>query len=123
MDLRLQLDYPLPESLAVGAATAVFICGWCFSPRGRVRALAFVVDGDVQPVPFHGMPRSDVFKALHPGIDPYRTAGMESDPQSLDDPELRSFRSGFWGMLRIPAREHATIASSCCERRSKTVPS
>ena len=105
MDLRLQLDYPLPESLAVGGGTAVFVCGWCFSPRGRVRALDFVVDGEVQPVPFHRMPRSDVFKALHPGIDPYGTAGMASDPQSLDDPELRSFRSGFWGIAKIPVRD------------------
>jgi glycosyltransferase involved in cell wall biosynthesis len=107
VDLRLQLDYPLPERLAVGRGTAVFVCGWCFSPHGRIRALAFVVDGDVQPIAFHGMPRSDVFKALHPDIDPYRTAGMESDPQSTDDPELLSFRSGFWGVARIPARDHS----------------
>jgi glycosyltransferase involved in cell wall biosynthesis len=106
MHLRLQLDYPLPERIAVGRGTAVFVCGWCFSPRGRIRALAFVVDGDVQPIARHGMPRSDVFKALHPDIDPYGTAGMESDPQSADDPELRSFRSGFWGVARIPARDH-----------------
>jgi glycosyltransferase involved in cell wall biosynthesis len=107
VDLRLQLDYPLPESIAVGAGTAVFICGWCFSPRGKVRALAVDVDGQVQPVAFHGMPRSDVFKALHPGIDPYGSRDMERDLHSPDDPELRSFRSGFWGIAKIPARDHA----------------
>lgn len=103
--LRLRLDYPLPERLAVGAGTALFVCGWCFSPGQRIRSLAFVVDGDVQPVAFHGMPRSDVFKALHPEIDPY--SSPPSDPSSSDDPELRSFRSGFWGLARVHSRDHA----------------
>jgi hypothetical protein len=60
----------------------VFVCGWCFAPRGRIRSLAFVVDGEDQPVLDHGMPRIDVLRAL-------------------DSP--RSYRSGFWGIARIGA--------------------
>ena len=103
--LRVQLDYPLPEQLAVGAGTALFVCGWCFSPSRAIRSLAFVVDGELQPVAFHSMPRSDVFKALHPEIDPY--SSPPSDPKSPDDPKLRSFRSGFWGVARVRSRDHA----------------
>ena len=66
----------------MGAGTAVFVCGWCFAPRGRIRSLAFVVDGEDQPVLDHGMPRIDVLRAL-------------------DSP--RSYRSGFWGIARIGA--------------------
>jgi glycosyltransferase involved in cell wall biosynthesis len=60
----------------------VFVCGWCFAPRGRIRSLAFVVDGEDQPVLDHGMPRIDVLRAL-------------------DSP--RSYRSGFWGLARLGA--------------------
>jgi glycosyltransferase involved in cell wall biosynthesis len=103
--LRVQLDYPLPEQLAVGAGTALFVCGWCFSPSRAIRSLVFVIDGELQPVAFHSMPRSDVFKALHPEIDPY--SSPPSDPKSPDDPKLRSFRSGFWGIARVRSRDHA----------------
>jgi glycosyltransferase involved in cell wall biosynthesis len=81
-DLELGLDYPLPRRLAVGAGTAVFVCGWCFARRRRIRSLAFVVDGDVQPVLDHGMPRIDVLRALD---------------------SSNSYRSGFWGIARVPA--------------------
>ncbi len=54
----------------------------------------------------HGMPRRDVFKALHPSLDPFATAGMASDPDSSEDPLFHSYRSGFWGMARIAPREH-----------------
>jgi glycosyltransferase involved in cell wall biosynthesis len=84
--------------------TAVFVCGWCFSPAGRIRSLALVVDGEVQPVMTHGMPRIDVLRALHPGLDESAISGEASDPGSPDDPLFRSYRSGFWGMARIAPR-------------------
>jgi glycosyltransferase involved in cell wall biosynthesis len=51
------------------------------------------------------MPRLDVFSSLHPAIDPLTTAGLLSDPRSEDDPELRGYRSGFWGMIELQPRE------------------
>jgi Glycosyl transferase family 2 len=82
-DLHASLDYPLPRRLAVGAGTAVFVCGWCFSPRAEIRALEFLVDGEPQPASAHGMPRGDVFEALSPDLPP------------------GGFRSGFWGIAPI----------------------
>jgi glycosyltransferase involved in cell wall biosynthesis len=89
-DLQLGLDFPLPRTLAARAATALFLCGWCFSPRGRVRSLTFVVDGEVQPVMLHGMPRIDVLRAVD---------------NSAEKPPVRSYRSGFWGIARVAPRD------------------
>ena len=91
-DLQLGLDFPLPRTLAVGTGTALFVCGWCFSPQARVRSLAFVVDGEVQPVMHHGMPRIDVLRAVASG------------PQLDEDSKFRSYWSGFWGIARVAPR-------------------
>jgi hypothetical protein len=80
--LQLQLECELPAELSANAATAVFVCGRCFSERARIRALSIVVDGEHQPVDAHGMPRLDPLLALG---------------------EANSYRSGFWGIARIPA--------------------
>ena len=88
-DIHASLDFPLPRAIAVGAGTALFACGWCFSRRAGIRSLEFVMDGDAQPAGAHGMPRRDVFDALEPDV-----------PSG-------GFRSGFWGIVRIePHREH-----------------
>ncbi len=84
--LRVQLDCELPSELSVGLGTALFVCGWCFSPASRIRALSLEVGGERQPTMAHGMPRLDPLLAL-------------------DDP--RSYRSGFWGIARIPPEPHA----------------
>ena len=90
-DLHVSLDYPLPRTLAVGAGTAVFVCGWCVSERAPIGSLAFTVDGETQPAMARGMPRRDVLEALSP------------------DPPRGSHRSGFWAMLQVgpaePGRE------------------
>jgi glycosyltransferase involved in cell wall biosynthesis len=104
-DLQLGLDYPLPRTLAVGRGTALFLCGWCFSTRNQIRSLEFVVDGEVQRPMAHGTPRQDIFRAHHPGLDPFSTADLVCDPKSPEDPFFRSFRSGFWGIARIRPRE------------------
>jgi glycosyltransferase involved in cell wall biosynthesis len=83
-DLQVGLDFPLPSTLAVGTGTAIFICGWCFSAQGRLRSLAFIVDGQLQPVMLHGMPRIDVLHAL-----------------GLNDESFEGYRSGFWGIARV----------------------
>jgi len=82
--LHVQLDAPLPAELSVGSGTAVFVCGTCFSPGARIAALTLRVDGDEQPLMAHGMPRLDTLRVL----------GTPA-----------SYRSGFWGLARIGARE------------------
>jgi Glycosyl transferase family 2 len=76
-DLRLTLDAPLPAELVVGRGSAVFVCGTCLEP---IASPMLVVDGSEQPLMAHGMPRIDV---LHAG---------------------GAYRSGFWGMARLPPR-------------------
>ncbi len=102
--LRLTLESELPAELAVGRGSAVFVCGWCFCADAALASLAFVVDGAEQPVAAHSMPRLDPFRALHPAIDPYAAADVDRDPESAEDPELRSYRSGFWGLVRVAPR-------------------
>jgi Glycosyl transferase family 2 len=78
--LQVQLDAPLPAELAIGAGTAVFVCGTCFSPAAPLASLALVVDGDEQPVLAHSMPRLDMLRTLEAPT---------------------SYRSGFWGLARV----------------------
>ena len=51
-----------------------------------------------QPLMAHGMPRGDVFRALHPAIDPSAAAAMASDPDSPEDPlcAATAAASGGW---------------------------
>ena len=99
--LHFQLESELPQELVVGAGTALFVCGWCYCPGADIRSLRLVVDGEPQEPITHGMPRLDPFTALHPTLDPFATGAMTRDPASAEDPELRSYRSGFWGIARI----------------------
>jgi glycosyltransferase involved in cell wall biosynthesis len=99
--LHLQLEAELPSELAVGRGTAVFVCGWCFSPESEIEALEFVLDGVAQPVQASGMPRLDPFVALHPGLGLQSAFTAGQDPDSGEDPHLHSYASGFWGTVRI----------------------
>ena len=81
--LHVRLDAPLPAELAVGAGTAVFVCGTSFAPGARIAALALTVDGEEQRVMAHGMPRIDVLRRF-------------------ETPS--SYRSGFWGLARVGPR-------------------
>jgi glycosyltransferase involved in cell wall biosynthesis len=101
--LSLRLDAPLPSELAVGGATALFVSGTCFHPRSAITALSFVLDGVRQPVSQHSMPRLDLFRSLHPGLDPFDLVGVDDDDRSPEDPHLNSYRSGFWGVVEVPA--------------------
>lgn len=99
--LTVALDIPLPCELLVGRGTALFVAGTCFHRDAVIRSLDFVIDGRAQPVAYHGMPRLDLFRSLHPQLDPLATEGIEHDSASAGDPELRSYRSGFWGIVEI----------------------
>jgi glycosyltransferase involved in cell wall biosynthesis len=93
--LRLALDLPLPDEVAIGSGTALFVCGTCFHTEQRVRALSLTVDGEPQPVRAHSMPRIDHFRSLHPGVDPYALLAT--------DPRLHAYSSGFWGLAELGA--------------------
>jgi len=79
-NFHVQLESELPEEIAVGSGTALFVCGWCSCADARIRSLSFVLDGVAQPVAAHGMPRLDPFRA---------------------DPAHNSYRSGFWGIVEV----------------------
>jgi GT2 family glycosyltransferase len=111
--LVVHLDLDLPETIEVGGGTAVFVCGWAFHPQAATVGLWFVLDGERQPVAAFGMPRLDPFAELHPGLDPYEAARLPSDPDSASDPDLRSYPSGFWGLVRI--------VSGAAQRRELTL--
>ena len=91
-ELDVRLDAALPSSLSVGAGTALFVCGTCFAPAGRIASLALLVDGDEQPLMAHGMPRLDLLKA---------------------SAEPASYRAGFWGLARIAPRSVRPSSSDC----------
>jgi hypothetical protein len=88
--LEVRLDAPLPETLKVGAGTAVFVAGTCFAPDDPIAALTLLVDGEEQPLMAYGMPRLDLMRA----------SGVPT-----------SYRAGFWGFARIAPRPvGATLA-------------
>ncbi|MDQ6821451.1 MAG: glycosyltransferase [Actinomycetota bacterium] len=101
--LELQLECEFPDQLQVGKGTALFICGWCFCAEARIASLDFLIDGESQPAMAHSMPRLDPFRALHPKLDPFALPGGP-DSDSAADPLLHSYRSGFWGIVRIGPR-------------------
>jgi glycosyltransferase involved in cell wall biosynthesis len=106
--LCVRLDAPLPRRLAVGRGTALFVCGSCFHRDAKIRSLSLAVDGERRPVSAFAMPRLDLFRSLHPSLDPYRSGGLSSDPQSAEDPHLHSYLSGFWGTVPVEPAPAAT---------------
>ena len=106
-EVQVGVDYPLPSQVAVGKGTVLFVCGWCFAREQRITSAALVLGGEAQPVAYHSMPRVDVFEAFHP----------EPDAASRDDPKFHSYRSGFWGFVRIPACSEPRCAELVLEVR------
>ena len=99
--MQVNLDWPLPANLAIGAGTALFVGGTCFDAEAEITSLCFVLNGQEQPVAAHGMPRLDHFRVLHPGLDRDDLRSAQSDPNSADDPGMRGYRSGFWGLVAV----------------------
>jgi WsaF, C-terminal domain/WsaF, N-terminal domain/Glycosyl transferase family 2 len=104
-DLEVRVETPLPVGLPSDCASAVFVYGSCFHRRLGVRAIDVLVDGQTVPAT-HGMPRTDLYRALHPfeGDGPAR--------ESADDTEYHSYRSGFWAIapLRMPGSGALEVA-------------
>jgi glycosyltransferase involved in cell wall biosynthesis len=123
--LQVNLDSPLPAEVSIGDGTALFLAGTCFDEQRQITGLEFVLDGRPQPVMAHGMPRLDYFRALHPMLDPYQR--VAADPDSQEDPRLHSYRSGFWGLVRIapsePGRElELELRAALSDGTEETVP-
>jgi glycosyltransferase involved in cell wall biosynthesis len=120
--VQVNLDAPLPPTLAVGAGTALFVCGACFDREAEIRSLSFLANGQEQPVWAHGMPRLDYFRSLHWAIDPYEAGALQRDPASPLDPLLHSYASGFWGLVRVERTPRADRLELQLLARSDTAP-
>lgn len=96
---------PLPGELPAGRGDAVFVFGACFHPRDEVTELSLLIDGAAQPVTDFGLPRLDVFRRLHPNLGGGEPPVPDRDRDSLEDPEVHCYRSGFWATAAIPARD------------------
>ena len=83
------LESPLPASLPVGQASAVFCAGACFHHEQTVTGLELLLDGTPRRPLAVRMPRPDLVGAA-PG---------------RGSPARRRYRSGFWSILPIEARE------------------
>jgi glycosyltransferase involved in cell wall biosynthesis len=97
-ELDVRLENILPSRLAVGGGTAMVLWGSCFHRRQRVRELRVGLRGSEAAAIAHGMPRPDLFAALHPRLELPLPTPIEHDDDSDEDPYLRSYRSGFWGI-------------------------
>jgi hypothetical protein len=90
------IDSALPQTLRVGAGSALFVSGWIFSRRARLDELTLRLGEVEQPVRTHSMPRLDVYVALaRPG----------------DEPVTAAYRSGFWAVLPVPGVTEPTEAA------------
>jgi hypothetical protein len=84
--LHVRLDAPLPDEVAVGAGSAVFVAGTCHAGPVPITRLELLVDREAQPVMASGMPRLDML----------REAAAPA-----------AYRSGFWAMARLHPRSGA----------------
>ncbi|MCY7286924.1 MAG: glycosyltransferase, partial [Cryobacterium sp.] len=81
-------------------STAVFLYGSCFHRTATIESVQVTVDGQVFKA-VSGMPRLDLFESLHPLLPPGEVTA-EHDAGSIEDPQMLSFRSGFWATVDIP---------------------
>ena len=102
--LEATLDRPLLAAVPVGAATAFFCVGSCFHRRHRVTDITILVNDVGHRPTAQRMPRLDRFRELHPTLAPDEARSADRDPESPHDPELRSYRSGFWATIPIESR-------------------
>ena len=96
---------PVPSRLPAGRGDAIFVFGACFHPREEVAGLEVLVDGAPSPVTDFGLPRLDVFRTLHPNLGGGGPPVPPVDRDSLEDPEVRCYRSGFWATVPVAPRE------------------
>lgn len=100
-ELRVDVETALPESLPAGRGDALFIFGTCFHPTAAVRGLELLANGIAHPVSAERMPRFDRYASLHPSLGSGEQQLPDVDPDSAEDPEIRSYRSGFWATVPV----------------------
>jgi len=109
--LRVDLEFPLPRRLPTGRGTALLCFGTCFHSHQAVEALEIVADGVRHRPDSSRMPRLDLFRRLHPSLSTTADGSAETDPSSIEDPEVRCYRSGFWSTIPVePRRRPGGIA-------------
>lgn len=77
---------PVPSALHTGLGNALFVRGWAYPTRGRIRFLDLYIGDQRHPVTDRAQPRPDVL-----------------DAEMAHDPEGNSFFSGFETLLPLPA--------------------
>jgi glycosyltransferase involved in cell wall biosynthesis len=108
--LEVRLETAVPTPLAVGRGNALVVWGTCFHRTKPIARLRVGVAGSEAPTMAHGMPRPDLFEALHPTLSLPLTEPVERDDASEEDPLLMSYRSGFWGIVRLaPVEEPVSV--------------
>jgi glycosyltransferase involved in cell wall biosynthesis len=102
-DLEVILDRPVPKVLPVpiGRQTAFFCIGACFHRCQRVSEIVLTVDGQRLRPTAQRMPRAGLFRKLHPTLPAGGARSIDRDPDSGTDPELLSYRSGFWATVPV----------------------
>jgi len=86
-ELHFGLDTPMPETMLVKRAAALYLAGWIFHRTRPIRKVEIVVDGHPQPVIASHMPRYDVYRQ-------WRDATSNS---------TYPYRSGFWALVELRA--------------------
>jgi len=100
--VRARIENHLPDSLPVGRPTTLFIYGHCFDAEHALEVRGLIVDGFRHPPAAQGMPRADLAHWL---------------ARTGEDRSGASLRSGFWGLLPIPAQPGArTLAIALAVR-------
>ena len=96
--------------MPAGARTALFLLGTCFHRELGIRGIEIEAAGSLTAATAHGMPRLDLWQALHPlGGD---GSSNGADPASEDDPALRGYRSGFWATVPVEVPASGELALS-----------
>ena len=102
-ELEVILDRPVPKvlSLPAGRESALFCIGACYHRRQRVREIVLTVNGVRHRPIAQRMPLAGLFHELHPSLPQGAARSIDSDPDSGRDPELLSYRSGFWATVPV----------------------
>ncbi|HKV39821.1 MAG TPA: glycosyltransferase, partial [Blastocatellia bacterium] len=90
--LQIHIDREIFDLIAVGRGTAIYLSGWCYHPTWEIRKLQAGLNGHLYPMKAAGIAMPGVTETSSPD----------------QDPNLHSYRSGFWTILPLPSVEQTT---------------